>query len=100
MLFLAGLSEIIWAVGLKFSNGFRKPIATSLVIGFSILSLYFLTQAIKQIPLGLAYAIWGGIGSVGLLACGHFLYGEHINGLQFLFVILVIIGILGIKVSS
>lgn len=100
MLLIAGICEILWGIGLKLSDGFKKPIPTVVMIVFANLSFYFLTLAVRQLPLGIAYAIWCGIGAVGIILVGHFLYNEYLNIFQLLFIVLILIGIVGIKVSS
>ncbi|MCW8802756.1 MAG: multidrug efflux SMR transporter, partial [Ignavibacteriaceae bacterium] len=75
-LFIAGLFEIGWAIGLKYTEGFTKLWPSFITIIGMILSFYFLSTAIKTIPIGTAYAIWTGIGAVGTAILGIFLFGE------------------------
>jgi len=100
VLLVAGLFEIVWVQNLKLSQGFTKPFPTFFVIVFGVLSCYFLALAERAIPLGIAYAIWSGIGSVGVLILGAYVYGESITLAQLFFLALVIVGIIGIKLSS
>lgn len=100
MLLIAGLCEIVWAQNLKFSDGLTKLIPTVTMIIFGALSCYCLAIATRSIPLGVAYAIWSGIGEIGILTLGYFLYGEMVSQSQLFFILLIIAGIIGIKVSS
>ena len=75
-LFLAGLFEIGWAVGLKYTDGFTRPLPSALTAASMIVSLSLLGLALKSLPLGTAYAIWVGIGTIGTVAAGIWLLGE------------------------
>lgn len=96
-LFVAGLFEVFWAVGLKLSNGFSQPVINVITVLGMIASFYFLSLSLKEIPLGNAYAIWTGIGTVGTLILGIILFGEQINILRILCVTLILFGITGLK---
>ena len=100
MLLVAGLCEIVWAYNLKFSNGLTNLIPTITMVVFGMLSCYCLALATRQIPLAVAYAIWGGIGEVGILLTGYFLYGEIIPSIQLFFVTTIVLSIVGIKIYS
>ncbi len=76
ILFFAGLSEVGWAVGLKYTDGFSKPLPTALTIAAMAVSLGLLGLAMKELPLGTAYAIWTGVGAVGTVIAGIILFGE------------------------
>lgn len=82
VLFLAGLFEIGWAIGLKFTEGFSRPIPTALTILAMLISVALLGLAMKQLPLGTAYAIWTGIGAVGTVIAGILLFGETLSLLR------------------
>lgn len=99
-LIIAGLFEVGWAVGMKYSQGFSKPLASVLTIILMILSVVFLAQAIKNIPLGTAYAIWTGIGAIGTVLAGLILFDEPRTFLRLLFVFLIFIGIVGLKLVT
>jgi len=99
-LFIAGLFEIGWAVGLKYTEGFTKLWPSVITIIGMILSFYFLSTAVKSIPIGTAYAIWTGIGAVGTAILGIFLFGESKEVIRLLFILLIIIGIVGLKIFS
>lgn len=100
ILLISGLLEVVWAQNLKLSNGFTKLIPTITMVIFGALSTYCLAIATRSIPLGIAYAIWSGIGEIGILALGYFLYGEVVTPPQMFFIALIITSIIGIKVSS
>jgi quaternary ammonium compound-resistance protein SugE len=99
-LFIAGLFEIGWAIGLKYTNGFTKLLPSVITIITMILSFYFLSTAVKTIPIGTAYAIWTGIGAVGTAILGIILFGESKELIRLFFILLIIIGIVGLKIFS
>lgn len=99
-LFIAGLFEIGWAVGLKYTEGFTKLWPSVVTIIGMILSFYFLSTAVKSIPIGTAYAIWTGIGAVGTAILGIILFGESKEITRIFFIILIVIGIVGLKFFS
>lgn len=96
-LITAGLFEIVWAIGLKYSDGFTKAVPSIITIIFAIASFYLLAHAMKEIPMGTAYAIWVGIGAVGAVILGMLLFNEDICFSRIFFLCLVIAGILGLK---
>lgn len=79
ILFLAGIFEIFWAVGLKYSDGFTKLFPTIFTIVTMIISFYLLSLALKALPIGTAYAVWVGIGTVGTVIAGIILFGESMS---------------------
>ncbi len=99
-LFIAGLLEIAWAVGLKLSDGFKKPLPGALTAVGMILSFYFLALALRTLPLGTAYATWTGIGAIGTLIVGMIWFDEPFGWLRVLFATLAIAGLAGLKVTS
>lgn len=99
ILFLAGLFEIGWAVGLKFTEGFTRPIPTALTIAAMLASLGLLGLAMKELPLGTAYAVWTGVGAVGTVIAGIVLFGESMSLFRLSSVLLICIGLLGLKLS-
>ena len=88
-LFIAGLFEIGWAVGLKYTDGFTKLWPSVITIIGMILSFYFLSSAVKTIPIGTGYAIWTGIGAVGTAILGIFLFGESKEFIRIFFIMLI-----------
>lgn len=100
MLGLAGLLEIAWAVGLKYADGFTKPIPSALTIGAMIVSMYLLALAARTLPIGTAYAVWTGIGAVGAAILGMMLFGESANAMRLGCIALIVAGIAGLKLTS
>lgn len=97
---LAGLFEIGWAVGLKFTDGFTRPMPTVLTVASMAVSLFLLGLALKTLPLGTAYAIWTGIGTVGTVVLGIALFGESTQVLRLACIGLIVAGIVGLKMVS
>jgi len=100
ILFFAGLFEVGWAVGLKYTDGFSKPLPTVLTVAAMAVSLGLLGLAMKELPLGTAYAIWTGVGAVGTVIAGIILFGESMALIRLASVALIIIGLVGLKVSA
>ncbi|WP_339905380.1 quaternary ammonium compound efflux SMR transporter SugE [Pseudomonas guineae] len=99
ILLLAGLFEIGWAVGLKYSDGFTRPLPTLLTVSAMIISVALLGLAMKELPLGTAYAIWTGVGAVGTVIAGVILFGEAVTPIRLASVVLIVCGLLGLKLS-
>ncbi len=99
-LLIAGLFEISWAIGLKLSNGFTHLWFSILTIIGMILSFYFLSVALKNIPLGTAYAVWTGIGTIGTVILGIILFKEPASALRFVCIGMILFGITGLKLLS
>lgn len=95
ILFFAGLFEVGWAVGLKYTDGFSKPLPTVLTIAAMAVSLGLLGLAMKELPLGTAYAIWTGVGAVGTVIAGIILFGESMALFRLASVALIICGLIG-----
>ncbi|MCD9567498.1 quaternary ammonium compound efflux SMR transporter SugE [Pseudomonas protegens] len=100
ILFFAGLFEVGWAVGLKYTDGFSRPLPTALTIIAIAISLGLLGLAMKELPLGTAYAIWTGVGAVGTVIAGIILFGESMALVRLVSVALIIAGLVGLKVSA
>ena len=100
MLIVAGLLEMGWAIGLKYSQGFTKLIPSIFTIVGMIASFYFLSLALKSLPLGTAYAIWTGIGTVGTVTLGIILFKEPIDIIRLICIGFKVVGIVGLKVVS
>lgn len=100
ILIVAGVFEICWAVGLKYSNGFTKFWPSVFTVISMILSMVLLSFAIKEIPLGTAYAIWTGIGAFGTAILGIFLFSESSEFVRLFFIFLIVVGIAGLKIYS
>ena len=100
VLFCAGLFEIAWAVGLKYTEGFTRLWPTVGTVAAMAISIGLLSQAMKTLPLGTAYAIWTGIGAVGTALVGIVLFGESANPARLLCIGLIAAGIIGLKLAS
>lgn len=100
VLVAAGLFEVVWATALKMSNGFTNIKADILFVVGMALSVGLLSLAMKAIPMGTAYAVWTGIGAVGGVAAGLIFFGESSSILRLVSVALVIIGIVGLKLTT
>ncbi len=99
-LFVAGLFEVGWAIGLKYTHGFTKVWPTVLTILSMVLSLGLLGLALKTLPVGTAYAIWTGVGTVGTAVLGMILFGELTAALRLACIALIVIGIFGLKLAT
>lgn len=100
LLFIAGLFEVCWAIGLKYTDGFTKPVPTVLTVAAMVASVVLLGLAMKQLPVGTAYAVWTGIGTIGTAILGIVLLGDPANGLRLLCLGLIAAGIIGLKLVS
>ncbi len=100
ILFLAGIFEIFWAVGLKYSDGFTKLFPTIFTIVTMIISFYLLSLALKALPIGTAYAVWVGIGTVGTVIAGIVLFGESMTLIRVISILFILIGIVGLKFTT
>lgn len=99
ILFFAGLFEVGWAVGLKYTEGFSKPLPTVLTALAMLVSLGLLGLAMKHLLLGTAYAVWTGVGAVGTVIAGIVLFGESMALLRLASVALIVCGLVGLKLS-
>ena len=97
---IAGAFEVIWAVGLKYTDGFSKPWPSVVTLAAMAVSIYFLAQAVKTIPLGTGYAVWTGIGAAGTAILGIVLFAESATLLRLLCIGLIIAGIAGLKMTA
>ena len=100
LLIIAGLLEVFWAVGLKYSEGFTKLFPSIFTVIGMIASFYFLSLALKDLPLGTAYAIWTGIGAVGTVILGIILFKEPADYMRLICIGLILIGIIGLKIAT
>jgi len=99
-LFIAGLLEIGWAIGLKYTEGFSRLVPSLLTVASMIVSLAMLGLALKTLPVGTAYAVWTGIGAVGTAALGIYLFGEPATAARFASMGLIVAGIVGLKLVT
>ena len=100
MLGAAGLLEIIWAIGLKYAEGFTKPVPSAITIVAMVASMWLLAQAARDLPIGTAYAVWTGIGAVGAALLGIMLFQESANLMRIGCIALIVIGIAGLKFAT
>jgi quaternary ammonium compound-resistance protein SugE len=100
ILFFAGLLEVVWAVGLKYSEGLTRLWPSLLTVSTLLLSFWLLGIAMRSIPVGTAYAIWAGIGAIGTVIYGIMFLAEPASTFRIVSVALIISGIIGLKVSS
>ncbi|MNH89258.1 Quaternary ammonium compound-resistance protein SugE [compost metagenome] len=99
-LMIAGLMEVISVVCMKLSNGFTKRGPLAVCVVTMMTSFYFLSLSLEAIPIGTAYGVWTGIGSAGSIIVGIFIFHEKLNRQQLLFLAFIIIGVIGLKLSS
>ncbi|MGI9232461.1 MAG: quaternary ammonium compound efflux SMR transporter SugE [Woeseiaceae bacterium] len=97
---IAGVFEVVWAVGLKYTDGFSRFWPSLLTLWAMAISLYFLAQALKTIPLGTGYAVWTGIGAVGTAILGIILFSESVAIARLFCIALIIGGIVGLKLTA
>jgi quaternary ammonium compound-resistance protein SugE len=97
---VAGVLEVGWAIGLKYTEGFSRLVPSVLTLAAMAASIGLLSLALRHIPIGTAYAIWTGIGAVGVAIAGMILFGEPRDGLRILFILLIVAGIGGLKMVS
>lgn len=100
ILLLAGLAEVGWAIGLKYTDGFTKLWPTLGTVASILVSLWLLGLALKSLPLGTAYAIWTGIGTIGTAILGIILFGESAAALRLACIALIVAGIVGLKLAT
>jgi len=100
ILFIAGLFEVAWAIGLKYSEGFTKLWPSIFTIVSIIISMGLLAFSLKSLPVGTAYAVWTGIGAVGTAILGIILFGESKELIRIFFILLIVAGIVGLRIFS
>lgn len=99
-LIAAGFFEICWAIGLKYTQGFTRPLPSIFTILTLAASMYLLARSSQTLPIGTAYAVWVGIGAFGAAALGILLFNESVTPMRILFLALLIISILGLKITA
>lgn len=97
LVFLAGIMETGWALGLKYSEGFSRPIPSALTILGAIASFYLLSLGMRGLPVGTVYAVWVGIGAVGTAIAAVFLFDEPVNTMRVAGISLIVVGIITLK---
>ena len=97
---IAGAFEVVWAVGLKYTDGFSRLWPSVFTLVAMAISVYFLALAVKTIPLGTGYAVWTGIGAAGTAILGIILFSESADAVRLFCIVLIIAGIAGLKLTS
>jgi quaternary ammonium compound-resistance protein SugE len=100
VLFVAGLMEVGWAIGLKYTEGFTKLVPSVLTLACMLASIVLLGLAVKTLPIGTAYAVWTGIGAVGTAILGIILFGDPATALRLACIGLIVAGIIGLKLVA
>ena len=100
ILFFAGAAEVTWAIALKYADGFHKLVPSIITVVGYIASLLLLSAALKKLPLGTAYAVWTGIGILGTTLLGVLLFKEQLNAVQVICILLIVLGIVGLKLAG
>ena len=100
ILFVAGLLEVVWAVGLKYTHGFSRLVPSAITIAAMVVSMAMLSWAMKSLPVGTAYAVWTGIGAVGAAITAILLLGESASPMRIVSLALIVMGIIGLKLSA
>ena len=99
-LIIAGIFEVVWAVGLKYTEGFTKPVPSLVTFAAMGVSFWFLSQALKSIPMGTAYTVWTAIGAVGTVIYGILFLKEPASAMRLACISLIILAVVGLKLSS
>ncbi|PZE20712.1 quaternary ammonium compound efflux SMR transporter SugE [Paenibacillus xerothermodurans] len=99
-LFIAGLFEIVWAIGIKYTHGFTRLCPSLLTVAGMVVSFFFLSLSLKSLPMGTAYAVWTGIGALGTVIVGMFFFGEPRTVLRLVFLLCIMTGIVGLKATA
>ena len=100
LLVVAGLLEVVWAIGLKYTDGFTKTLPTTVTIAAMIASVWLLGVAMKSLPVGTAYSVWVGVGAVGTAVLGIILFREPANAARLVSIGLIVAGIVGLKLAT
>ena len=99
-LVVAGLFECAWAIGLKYTDGFSRALPSALTLAAMVISFWLLALAMKVIPVGTAYAVWTGIGAVGVAVLGMLLFGESRDPARIACLLLIVGGVLGLRLAG
>lgn len=100
ILVFAGLFEVVWAIGLKYTEGFTRLVPSIVTLLGMIVSFWLLSTAMKTLPLGTAYAVWVGIGAIGAFIAGIVLFNEALSAMRVISVLLIAAGLIGLKLST
>ncbi|HWO58044.1 MAG TPA: quaternary ammonium compound efflux SMR transporter SugE [bacterium] len=99
-LLIAALLEIVWAVGLKYTRGFSRTIPSMITVGGMLGSFYFLSLAVRALPIGTAYAVWTGIGALGTAIFGMIFFHESRDLIRLASIGLILLGVVGLRLST
>jgi len=99
ILLIAGLFEMVWAIGLKYTDGFTRPLPTIGTLAAMLVSVWLLAVAMKSLPVGTAYAVWVGVGAVGTVILGIILFNDPVNLVRMASIGLILAGIIGLKLA-
>lgn len=99
-LFVAGLFEVGWAIGLEYSQGFTRPLSSVATVIALVISMLLLARAVQSLPIGTAYAVWTGIGAVGAATLGIVLFDEPVSIARVGFISLIVLGVVGLNVTA
>lgn len=100
VLFIAGVLEVGWAVGLKYTDGFTRPLPSVLTGAAIVVSMVLLSMAARTLPIGTAYAVWVGIGAVGAAVAGMVLFNEPVTPARVFFLVLLVVAIAGLRFTT
>jgi len=100
VLVIAGLFEVCWAIGLKYTQGFTKPLPSIFTLLTLAGSMYLLAKASENLPIGTAYGVWVGIGALGAAILGIFLFNEPVSIARIFFLVLLLVSIIGLKMTA
>lgn len=100
LLVIAGLFEVCWAVGLKYTEGFTKLVPSLFTLVTLAISMFLLAKASENLPIGTAYAVWVGIGAMGASMLGIFLFKEPVSAARLLFLGMLLVSIVGLKLTT
>jgi len=100
ILLVAGLLEVAWAIGLKYTEGFTRLVPSALTVGAMVASVVLLGLALRELPVGTGYAVWTGIGTVGTAILGIYLFQEPATAMRMSCIALIVAGIAGLKIFS
>jgi len=100
VLIIAGLFEVCWAIGLKYTEGFTKLVPSIFTLVTLAISMFLLAKATEVLPIGTAYGVWVGVGSLGAAILGIFLFNESTNPARIFFLVLLLVSIIGLKLTS
>jgi quaternary ammonium compound-resistance protein SugE len=100
LLITAGLLEVVWAVGMRFTDGFRRPLPTLLTAAAIVASMVLLARATREVPIGTAYVVWVGIGALGATVLGIAFFDEPVSAPRLFFLTMLLVAIIGLRLVA